>query len=248
MRRLNLAAIVAASPTDIEAGRDLIRFMRETKGPAAARQEVIARINAGAQVFPYQIMLAEFDLAQGNVTDGIKLLEKLAESADSPDHALTAKTKLAEFHLSKKDLEAAKTLVAEVLGKDSRNTAGLKLRSSIRLEEGELDAAIADARQALNEQPGSTELLLLLATAYERSGSIELADKQYADVFKASKFDGTVGLNYAAFLQRRGNVARAEDILSELAGRWPNNILVLFVLRKSDWRVRTGSARRTLLM
>ena len=26
-------------------------------------------------------------------------------------------------------------------------------------------------------------------SAYERSGSIELAEKQYADVFKASKFD-----------------------------------------------------------
>ena len=130
--------------------------------------------------------------------------------------------------------------MAEVLGKDGRNTAGLKLRSSIRLEEGELDAAIADARQALNEQPGSTELMLLLATAYERSGSIELAEKQYSDVFKASKFDGTVGLNYAAFLQRRGNVARAEDILSELAGRWPNNILVLSSLAqvrlaRQDW-------------
>ena len=77
-----LRTIVAASPTDMEAGRDLIRSMRETKGPAAARQEVVTRINAGGQVFPYQIMLAEFDLVQGNVTDGIKLLEKLAESAD----------------------------------------------------------------------------------------------------------------------------------------------------------------------
>ena len=30
------------------------------------------------EVFPYQIALAEFDLAQGNVTDSIQLLEKLA--------------------------------------------------------------------------------------------------------------------------------------------------------------------------
>ena len=96
--------------------------------------------------------------------------------------------------------------MTEILRKDDRNTSGLKLRASIRLEHGQLDAAIADLRQALNDQPRSAELMLLLASAYERSGSIELAEKQYADATKASNFDAVVGLNYVAFLQRRGNV------------------------------------------
>ena len=72
--------------------------------------------------------------------------------------------------------------------------------------------------------------MLLLAAAYERNGSIELADKQYADATKVSNFNAAVGLNYAAFLQRRGTVERAEDILVELSKRSPNNLAVLSTL------------------
>ena len=67
----------------------------------------------------------------------------------------------------------------------------------------------------------------LLATAYERSGKIELADKQYSDAMRASNFNPAVGLNYVAFLQRRGSGSRAEDVLADLAGRWPQNKQVL---------------------
>ena len=70
----------------------------------------------------------------------------------------------------------------------------------------------------------------LLATAYERSGLIELADKQLADATRASDFDAKIGLEYAAFLQRRGSIARAEDILIGLNKRRPNNIQVLSAL------------------
>src|SRR5262249_783582 len=226
-----LRASAAANPTKVESELDLIGFLHSVKGqPAAARQELVTRINAGGQVFPYQIALAEFDLAQGNVTDCIQLLEKLATSADSREHALVAQVKLAEIHLSRKNFDAAEALVAEILRKDDRNTGALKVRASIRLEHGQLDIAVADLRQALNDQPRSSELLLLLASAYERSGSIELAERQYADATKTSNFDAAVALNYVAFLQRRGNIGRAEDLLIELANRWPKNIAILSTL------------------
>jgi predicted Zn-dependent protease len=70
----------------------------------------------------------------------------------------------------------------------------------------------------------------LLATAYERSGLIEFADKQFADAMKASDFDPRVGLEYVGFLQRRGSAARAEDVLLGLNDRRPNNIQVLSML------------------
>ena len=113
---------------------------------------------------------------------------------------------------------------------DPHNVPALKLRASIRIERAQLDAAVADLLDALNYQPRSTDLMSLLATAYERSGLIELADKQFADATKASDFDAKVGLEYVGFLQRRGSVARAEDILAGLNNRWPNNIRVLSML------------------
>ena len=116
------------------------------------------------------------------------------------------------------------------LRKDNRNAVGLRLRASLRMEQGQHDAAIADVRQALNDQPRSTELSLLLAKAYERSGSIELAEKQYADATKSSGYDVATALEYVEFLRRRGSIGRAEDVLIELASRWPSNVGILVAL------------------
>ena len=144
------------------------------------------------------------------------------------------------MYLRSKKIEQAATVVSNILAKDSRNVSGLKLRASIHMEAGRYDSAISDLRQALNDQPRSVELMSLLAIAYERSGSIELADKQFADSTRVSNFDARVGLDYVAFLRRRGSQARAEDNLIELASRWPNNIDVLSALaevrlRRQNW-------------
>jgi tetratricopeptide (TPR) repeat protein len=72
--------------------------------------------------------------------------------------------------------------------------------------------------------------MLLLASAYERNGSMELAEKEFADATKASNYNPRVGLSYVAFLQRRGSIARAEDVVTELANRSPKNVEVLSVL------------------
>jgi tetratricopeptide (TPR) repeat protein len=232
-----LRALAAENPSDIEAGFNLVRFLQQVKGPVAARAELLARIKAGADAFKYQIALAEFDFAQDHLDDSIQLLEKLISGARSSEDKVAAQVKLAQIQFSRRNLDAANALITDILRKDDRNIDGLKLRAQVRMEQGQLDAAIADLRQALNDQPQSSELMLLLAAAYERSGSIELAEKQYADATKVSGFNATVGLNnaavglnYAAFLRRRGNLERAEDTLTELTRRWPNNVAVLSTL------------------
>jgi tetratricopeptide (TPR) repeat protein len=222
--------IVAANPADAEAGLSLVQFLFAIKGAAAARAELDSRIAAGGDVFPYQMASADLDFVQSKFSEGIQSLEKLIKAENTPDHLLAAQVKLAEVYLSRKQIDDANSLVSEILRKDSRNGSGLRLRATVRMERGELEAAINDLRQALNDQPRSAELMLLLATAYERSGSIELAEKEFADAMKTSNFDAAVSLNYVAFLQRRGNTSRAEDVLTELGSRWPQNIQILSML------------------
>ena len=226
-----LRALAAANPSNLAAGLNVVLFLQQFKGPAAAREELMARINAGdEQKIKYQLALAEFDLAQGRVADGIQLLESLVSSARSSEDLLAAQVKLAQIQFRQKKFDVAEALVSSILRKDNRNIDGLKLRASLRLQQGQRDAAIADLRQALDDQPRSTDLMILLANAYENSGAIELAEKQYADAAKTSNFDAGVSLNYVAFLQRRGNVDRSEDLLTQLARRWPNNVAVLSTL------------------
>ena len=235
-----LRVIFAADPSNAQAGLDIVRFLLATKNADAARAELNARISAGGEIFPYQMFLADLDFNQGHFDDSFKLLQSLADNNSSAEHALAAKLKLAEFNLARKNVDAAQSIVAGILRDDSRNTGALRLRAIIEMDQGKLDPAISDLRTALNDQPRSTDLQLLLANAYERNGAIELADKQYADALRASNYNPTVGVNYASFLRRRGSAQRAADVLADLAARQPNNVAVLSALAEvklslQDW-------------
>jgi pentatricopeptide repeat protein len=225
-----LRAIAAANPENSGAELDVVRFLNGVKGLAVAREELVTRIKAGGDVFPYQMALADVDFAQGKFDDSVALLDGLIAAPGSPEHALAAQTKLAEFYFRKANYPAAEKLVGDILKKDPRNITGLKIRASIRIEQGQFESAIADLREALNGQPKSPELLLLMALAYERDGKLELADRQYADATKSASGNPSVSLQYVAFLQRQGRVAQAEDVLTEAASANPRSIDVLGAL------------------
>ncbi len=60
-----LRAIVAANPENPGAELDAVRFLGGVKGAALAREELVTRIKAGGDVFPYQMALADLDFNQG---------------------------------------------------------------------------------------------------------------------------------------------------------------------------------------
>jgi tetratricopeptide (TPR) repeat protein len=225
-----LRSLSAAAPTDSKTGMDLVRFLVSFRGANSAKDELSARIKAGGDVFPYQMALVDLDYAQGNIADSTALLDTLVKTASSPEHVVAAKVRLAEIEVSRKDFAAAEPIIADILAKDRRNTDGLRLRAAIRLERGQIDNGIADLREALNDQPKSPDLLLLMATAYERGGKPELADRQYADALKSSGLAPAVGLRYSSYLRNRGDNARAEEVLLQVVGRSSGNIQILYAL------------------
>jgi tetratricopeptide (TPR) repeat protein len=216
-----------ANPADGKAGLELVRFLSLVKGADVARTELEARIKAGGDVFDYQIALAELNYSQNKLSEATQSLQALANTAATPDKKLAAQVKLAEMYAGKGNIAAAEPLISEILGKDRRSAGALKLRASINIDRGQIDSAVSDLREVLNDQPKSPELLMLLAVAYERSGKNELADRQYADALKFSGSNPDVGLRYVAFLQRRGDASHAEDVLTEVSSRNPTNLQVL---------------------
>jgi tetratricopeptide (TPR) repeat protein len=235
-----LRNIAAANPADPKAGLDVVRFLNEVKGPAAARQELLARMQAGGDIFPYQMALVDLELAESNIAAGVQRLEAMIRDLKVADMIVAARIRLAQLHVSAKDFGAAEPIVDHILREDARNATALGLRASIRLEHGRAEDAIIDLRQALNEQPRWPGLMSLLAIAYERSGSIDLADKQFADATRTSDFAPAAGLDYVAFLQRRGRSAQAEEVLIRLSNRHPTNVAVLanlaqIRLARQDW-------------
>jgi cellulose synthase operon protein C len=233
-------ALAAENPTNSEAELDLVRLLYAAKGQDAARKELTTRIEAGGDVFPYQIALADFEFSQGNFAKAEQLIQSLVSHASSNEYLLAAQAKLAEMAFKRDKIDAAEAIVSDILGKDDRNTNALKVRASVRIVRGQFDLAIADLRRGLIDQPRSDQLMLLLALAYERSGSMALADKQYADAARTSNSNPNVGLSYVSFLLRRGNVDRAQQILVELSRRSPKNLSILSALGqielgRRDW-------------
>ena len=148
-----IRALAAANPSDLAAGLNVVPSCSNSRGQPR-RGKTHARINAGGQqLVKYQLALAQFDLAQGKVADSIQLLESLVSSARSSEDLLAAQVKLAQIQFRQKKFDVAETLVSSILRKDNRNIDGLKLQASLRLQQGQRDAAIADLRQALDDQP-----------------------------------------------------------------------------------------------
>lgn len=216
-----------ANPSDTKSGLELVRFLNTVRGNDAARKELESRIKAGGDTFDYQIALVELDVLKGNLKEATGKLQALAESAPSAEKKAVAQIKLAELYVGRGNAAAAEPIVAEVLSKDRRNAGALRLRAAINIDRGRFDNAISDLREALNDQPKSSDLLVLLATAYERAGKPELAERQYADALKSSNQSPDMTLRYVAFLQRRGDAQRAEDVLLQVIARYPGNLQLL---------------------
>jgi cellulose synthase operon protein C len=222
-----LRALATANPANSATELDLVRLIAAVRGVPAAREELVSRIKAGGDVFPYQMALADFDFNQGKFDDSVALLGTLIKGSTSAEHMLAAQAKLAEFYFRKANYPAAETLVSDILKKDSHNTTGLKIRASIRIEQRQFESAIADLREALNSQPKASDLLLLMALAYEMDGKLELADRQYADAAKSAARNANITLQYVRFLQRQGRIAQADDVVTEAVGVNPRSIELL---------------------
>jgi tetratricopeptide (TPR) repeat protein len=242
MRRL-----VAANPTDSTAELELVRFLFRVKGaPAEAQKELDDRIKAGGDIFQFGMASAELKVEQGNSASAKEIIEQLIRSANTSDRIQTARIALARIYLSERNLDLAAKMTETVLRDDSHNASALAVRAALRLERSQPNAAIPDLVDALTRQPRAIGLMTLLATAYERSGLIELADKQFADATRVSGFDPNVGLEYASFLERRGSMARAEEILVELIKRQPSNIRILSALAQLRLARQNWSGARTV--
>ena len=233
--------LVAANPSDPHAELDLVRFLYTIKkAPSAARDELNDRIKAGGDSFPFQIALANMDLADGHSAIARQRLERLISNAETSEQKQTARMTLAQSYVSSNDLAPAAKQVNDVLSDDPHHVPALKLRALIHLARSEFDPAIVDLREALTSQPRSAELLSLLGGAYERSGLIELADKAFADATRASNFDASISTRYVEFLERHGSLSRAEDISAEVVKRQPANVQVLTMfgqlkLARQNW-------------
>ena len=218
----------------------LVDFLLKIKGARAAEAELAARIGRGGDVFEFQLALARLSFADGKHADAVDQLTRLIDEANDSLNGNAAKVELARMRASRNDVAGAEELVKEVLSGDPKNVEALTVRAAIHMVGGKATEAIDDLRIALNEAPESSRVLLLLASAYDRHGDVDLATDQFAKAVRIEQFRSDVALVYVQFLLRYGKIEQAERVLIAARAKSPSDRNVLsqlarVKLAKQDW-------------
>lgn len=239
-------AIVANQPAAHAPKLELVNFLRVTKGISAAADQLAEFIRTNPKAYDLQLGLAGLRLQQGNQDAAVALWKRVIADGGTDPSAQKARGAFASYHLGRQNKAAAKSLVQEMLDKDVREEQALFLRASMGLDEGLLDAAVADLRTILRDNPESARSHLLLARVHERQGLSDLATQHYAHAAQASRHAPVFALAYAEHLMKSGRPRLVEGVLRETLKVAPTNTAVLRVLAQSYLQTGNLAAAQTV--
>lgn len=178
-----LRASVKAEPDDSQRTLALLGFLSSQRGVDVAEKAFLAAIKDKPKDTVLQFGLVNLYRGSERADDARRVLQQIIETnKDAP--GLVARNQLAAEHWQRGKVDAARSLVAEVLTASPRDNAALILRGRILLADGDARNAVIDLRGAARDQPGSAEVAGLLAQAHRRAGEPQLAREVLSDAVK----------------------------------------------------------------
>lgn len=209
-----LRQLVSDAPEDDPGPRvQLIRFLAEIRGTEAARVEIDKAIADHPDPLPFIIIDAGLDFDDGQREEAVANLEAAIEGKEPSDRIQAVKVTLARMLLSMGNEVGARARVEEILAEDPAQPDALKLQAAWHIEADDAEAAISALRNALNSKPDDAKAMTMMAEAYTRAGSPQLARDFLALAVEASNNAPTETLRYARLLMREQRFLPAEDIL-----------------------------------
>ena len=223
-----------------EARVTYIAFVRAIRGDDAAREQINALLEQGEDTEILRALRAGLDFDAGRRAEAIADLESIIATAEPGETTRQVKVTLARMLTANGDPVAGRQLVEEVLAEDSGNVEALKLRAGWLIEQDRPDDAILNLRAALDQAPRDSQVMSLMAAAYLRTGSRELAGEMLSLAVEASSNAPEESLRYARFLLEDGTLGVAENILINALRLAPNNPEILIELGRvylgqQDW-------------
>jgi len=242
----------AERPDEPEAALAVAQFLLQQQGPDAARAELESLLAAKtdkADRFPFEMAIVRLDLAARDVDAAIARLNDMITANGDNANGDASRVRLAALELARANKEKARELVNDVLKHDARNAQALAIRSQIKLNEDQYDAAIQDARLAIAEDPDNWRYLMLEAQAHELNGAQSLVGERLAAAAQASDYQPTPVLAYARHLRSTGKNDFAEGLVENALRRRPNDPALLRALAQikldlQDWIGAEDIAKR----
>jgi tetratricopeptide (TPR) repeat protein len=234
-----LREVVAKYPTDAGAKLKLIDFLGR-RDAVEAEKTLKQFIEAQPAEIPLQSRLADLYWSQKRYTDAQAVLNHIIELDKAGKDGRSAKVKLARISLVQNDAKTAEALVDQVLAADNANSEALLLRAGFRLSRNESDAAIADLRIVVKDNPGSDTALVMLAQAYRQNGAPDLAESTLRKALELNPANLPAALPLARKMIQGNELERAEEVINKALKANPENPDALQLLAqvralKKDW-------------
>ena len=225
---------LAGDPVSDPAGHMTVaQFLRQAYGDDAALAELatLSDTTAGTDVQPlYQATAAMIAFEADPDGTGLTQMQTLTETLPDSDQSRRIKAMYAQILVATGDETGARDVVANILSEDTTNVDALKMRAAWGIASDNPDVAITDLRTALSQAPRDPEIMLLMATAHERTGFPELAGERLALAVEVSNADAVPSLRYARFLMRDERTQAAVSVLLDARRSDPTNLELVSVL------------------
>jgi len=189
----------------------------------------------------FHFRLAGFYIKNKNITEAKKLLVWVVENQTDTPEALKAKINLAKIALIEKDEPLMMQLVTEILAVDAGNLDAQILKAADEMVKGLYEQVISNLRGVLRDHPKSGEATVLLAQAYARNKSPELAMESFRKAIELSPENFKAVMPVVAQMIKSKDLERAEKTLLKALSYNPNHagglqVLAQIRLLRKDWK------------
>ena len=222
----------------------LIQFLQAARSIDLARAELDKLIAANAanpaNAQLYGATRASFDFQDGKTAEAVAAMDAIVKAAAPSDQTRRIKTTLAHMLDTTGNRVGARAMIEQVLADDPANVDALKQRATWLIADDKAGDAIVALRTALGQSPRDAQILTLMAAAYERDGSLDLAGQQLARAVEVSGSAPEDALRYAQFLMRQNKPQVAESVLVNTRQVNPANpqvisALIQFYINQNQW-------------
>jgi len=231
---------VVDNSTELTPKLVLLDYLLETDKPAA--EALLAQF---IKDMPDEVELylrqANIFIAEQKFDEAKKSLTWVVEHHEKDKEGLQAKVVLAKLAAKDEDNAAALKLVNEVLAIDVRHYDALLLKARLNLIDAQYDQAITDLRGILRDYSESDEAMVLMAQAYLKKESPELAEENFRKALDVNPGNFSAVMPVVSRMVQSKDLLRADEVLNKALSINPNHAGALQALAQvrllnKDWQ------------
>lgn len=217
-----LQSLIDKNPTLPAPKLQMIDFLMAKKPEQAEKTIKNYLVQAPKEAALYD-RLAKLYLYQKKLPQAKEQLNLLIQNAENNQAKLNAKVDLAKLAGSENDVTTASALVEEVLKEDPRHYSAILLKTKIKLLNKLYDESITDLRGILKDYPESDEATVLLAQAYVKKNSPELAEESFRKALELNPGNFSAMMPVVSKMVKDKDILRADKVLQNFLQQQPNN-------------------------